>query len=642
MKLVQKTVVGGMATRRLVVGFAFSLAALCAAAHTGPFCDWYSPWGGTTPTGWTSWTETTNYWREVSGTENGFRFPRPGDCVRLTSSGRTGKVFMEDGVSVTGLVGLVVGLNNACQASLELRQGSYVNVRTSNPGQNFEGVWVGWSPQNCRGNLRVCGTLDTMQLTVGNSDTSSGTLIIEPSGIVSNVAYNTRVGYNQGSGTMIVNGGRFITKLTTSDLTLGGVKGEVSVVSNGFLSAGRVMLNGDSVIRVCDSEMKVFGGDWAQDSARFNFAGAADKVSGAFFTNALLNINSSDRNATPMQRVQFRSLGVSRFVQSHSVVTNHGVWFRPNDNAGNLLPAVPPRYEIDGGELYIIESNSQGEIKDGHNNGSASSGICAFTNAPMSFTVSLRGAAKVSTPWINTNVLVTGQHLVDKVRKYAITENRPHFEFVLSRDGHAPYVIRRQSGVMGMYSVWPEGGVQVISATRLPLVRHSSASATLYTMDEPQFRAPNTNLWETGTFADVPREWGVTLKQSAEVASGADLGAGVASGYIRLPKHNAARLRRAVVRMKISPQTKTLSEVVAGMCAAGYDAAEASEDGYNVVVSLLGEEPLISRASDNVMVFDFTARQDSIAVRDRVATAEALVQAADVVVEGPGLILTFH
>ena len=122
MKLVQKTVVGGMATRRLVVGFAFSLAALCAAAHTGPFCDWYSPWSGTTPTDWTSWTETTNYWREVSGTENGFRFPRPGDCVRLTSSGRTGKVFMEDGVSVTGLVGLVVGLNNACQASLEKSQ----------------------------------------------------------------------------------------------------------------------------------------------------------------------------------------------------------------------------------------------------------------------------------------------------------------------------------------------------------------------------------------------------------------------------------------------------------------------------------------------------------------------------------------
>ena len=68
---------------------------------------------------------------------------------------------------------------------------------------------------------------------------------------------------------------------------------------------------------------------------------------------------------------------------------------------------------------------------------------------------------------------------------------------------------------MGMYSVWPEGGVQVLSTNRLPLVRHSSASATLYTMDEPQFRAPNTNLWETGTFADVPREWGVTLKPSA-------------------------------------------------------------------------------------------------------------------------------
>ena len=146
----------------------------------------------------------------------------------------------------------------------------------------------------------------------------------------------------------------------------------------------------------------------------------------------------------------------------------------------------------------------------------------------------------------------------------------------------------------------------------------------------------------TGTFADVPREWGVTLKPSAEVEPGADLGAGVASGYIRLPKRNAEKLRRAVVRMKISPQTKTLAEIVADMVAAGYDAAEADEGGYNVVVNLLGEEPLISRTADNVMVFDFTARQDSIAVRDRVATAEALVQSADVKVDGPGLTIIFH
>ena len=42
------------------------------------------------------------------------------------------------------------------------------------------------------------------------------------------------------------------------------------------------------------------------------------------------------------------------------------------------------------------------------------------------------------------------------------------------------------------------------------------------------------------------------------------------------------------------------------------------------------------------MVFDFTARQDSIAVRDRVETAEALVQAADVKIEGPGLTFIFY
>ena len=199
-----------------------------AEAHDGPFCDWYSPWSGTTPTSWTSWTETTNYWGAYSvnaGALQEHRWPQSGDCVRFTSSGRTAKVFMEDGVSVSGLVGLIVGFNNGCQAQLELCKGSYVNVRAPSPGSNFEGVWVAWSPVSCRGTLRVYGTLDADQITVGNSDTSSGTLTIEPSGIVTNFQYNTRVGYYQGSGKMIVNGGRFITVKTTSDLTLGGVKG---------------------------------------------------------------------------------------------------------------------------------------------------------------------------------------------------------------------------------------------------------------------------------------------------------------------------------------------------------------------------------------------------------------------------------
>jgi len=84
-----------------------------------------------------------------------------------------------------------------------------------------------------------------------------------------------------------------------------------------------------------------------------------------------------------------------------------------------------------------------------------------------------------------------------------------------------------------------------------------------------------------------------------------------------------------------------LVAAVSGMAAAGYD-AEAVDDGeYNVHVSLLGERPLVARRSANVMVFDFTTRQDSIAVRDRVFGEDARLLKADVQLVGSGLMLIF-
>ena len=507
--------------------FAIVVAALVAAvsgmAHNGPFCDWYSPWTGATltPTDWTSWTETTNYWARYAtsgGTLLEFAYPKAGDCVRLTSSGRQGKVYMESGLSVTGLVGLVIAHGNSCKAWLEVRKGAYLHINAPSPNSNFEGLLVGPS-QNCNGNLRVLGTISADQIRVGDKSGSVGKVVVEPGGSIGTRGYNVVVGYNQGKGSILVNGGSLTNVAYSSKLQLGtsdaASSGDVTVVSNGFVRVGWNLLNGKAALRVVDSRFEVFGPDWAAVDPVFRLIGGNGTTNGVWFTNSVLNvqkINGYDRNATRMQKVQFESLGVSTFVQSHSVVTNYGVWFKPAKNAGDVLPLVPPRYEIDGGELYVKEAESQDGIWDKHPNGSATSGISAFTNAPMSFTMSLRGAAKVSIPMVNTNVLVSGRVRDTESRTYAVTTNRPHFEFVLSRDGHAPYVIRRQSKIMGMFSVWPEGGMQVLSTNRLPLVRHSSASTTLATADEPQFRAPNTNLWETGTFADVPREWGVTLR----------------------------------------------------------------------------------------------------------------------------------
>lgn len=651
---------GGIAFRLPLI----AATALCAAtllpmaawAHDGPFMDWYSPSGGTTPTDWTAWTASVDYWQLSSTKEH--QLPANGDCVRFTSSGIDSRVFMEEGDSISDLIGLVVGFNNNCNAFLELRRGSHVHVKAASVNANFEGVWVGYS-QNAVGNLCVNGTLDVQTGLIcvgGKLSNAAGTMIVDPNGIVTNRSGNIKVGSNSNSGnaSLVVNGGRFVAAKASS-LEIGGAsapKAEVAVVSNGFLRAGWVKMNANSStavsfpsLRVCDSEMYVFGGDWSASSSIFTMSGAATTEGGVYLTNAVLKIGdvsdgaNYDRNATPQQKMLFQSLGKSVFVQSHSVVTNYGVWFRPARNDGDLLPSTPPRYEVDGGELYVLESNGQGEIGDGYSNGSASSGICAFTNAPMSFTVSMRGAAKVSIPRVNTTVLVSGQARSKDARTYATTTNRPHFEFVLSRDGHAPYTLRRQNEVMGMFSVWPEGGMQLLTTNRLPLVRHSNAATSLSTADEPQFRAPNADLWNTGAFTDIPNEWGVSLKASAEIAAGVDLGAGVRSGYVVLPKKDPENVDKAYALLKVVPQAKSLAEIVAGMCEAGYGAEVVDKGGYNVKVNLLGDSPLLSADKANVLVFDFTTRQSSVDVRDGVAGSDALLQGVTFGIGNPGLMI---
>ena len=181
--------------------------------------------------------------------------------------------------------------------------------------------------------------------------------------------------------------------------------------------------------------------------------------------------------------------------------------------------------------------------------------------------------------------------------------------------------------------------MQLLTTNRFPLVRHSNAATALSSADEPQFRAPNADLWNTGAFTDMPNEWGVSLKASAEIAERADLGAGVRSCYVVLPKKNPRNVNKAYALLKISPQAKSVAEVVAGMCAAGYDAEIANKNGFNVRVNLLGDSPLLSASNANILAFDFTTRQSSIDVRDGVAGVDALLQCVSLEIGNHGFVV---
>ena len=120
----------------------------------------------------------------------------------------------------------------------------------------------------------------------------------------------------------------------------------------------------------------------------------------------------------------------------------------------------------------------------------------------------------------------------------------------------------------------------------------------------------------------------------AEIASGEDLGDGVASGFIKLPRCNPEKLLKGQLRLKLAPGAKTVEEAVADLNAAGYPTTLEGTD--EAVVDLMASGMLVKGAANTVLL-DFNAPQDAVGVRDNVKTANVRILGATTDIVGQGL-----
>lgn len=606
------------------------------------------------------WFEDASNWTTYSQYQNKVKregtFPEPGDMA-LIGDWRLGgtTVYLKDGDVVTNLLGLSVCHGHSCttRVTLEIRKGAFVS-ETAKLGTNnaFEHTLIGGDAGKTNGKILVDGgTLVSSRIDVGGgtrvqSDPGQGWLEVVNGGVVTN---NSNLTIGRNGATSRVDVVSSWVQLANWTATVGAngdayVKNAVLSASNSTLVIG-AELNIKGTGRMCiqDTAFLTKSSDWSANAPLVTLEGNASQTNYVALKGSVMKMYDTEWNSISApwarwRKLAFKSQGYSEFIQENSTVTNVGVWFWPTDNEGNVYPLKPPRYIVKGGELYVYNRSNNGDTLKGYPNGEATCGFAAFSNAPNSGTISLVDAPTVSYPRVNTNVLVSGQGQDNSARVFSITTYRPHFEFVLTKKGHRPMEIREQTDVLGMYSVVPQGGLQIVQTNRFALIRHSNASKTLTTLNEPQFRAPNADLWTTGGFADTPCEWGVTLKPEAEIVSGEDLGEGVASGYVSLPRRNPERLLKSVLRLKLAPAAKTVEEAVADLNAAGYPTTLEGTD--EAVVDLLASGKL-ARGSANKVLLDFNAPQDAVGVRDNVKTANVRILKATTDIVGGGLILFF-
>ena len=636
--------------------------AVASLAAGSVFADTFSPSADWTvkmnePTWWfaspTTWTLTTNGSTKREGT-----FPEANDAVKLGDWHANGTtVYLQDGDHLPAEGGsfLYLGVAYGFTAgtfTLEIRKGASICVRGTK-NSNYEYVRLG-DDKGTDGRLFVKGgILDCNNIYVGggakNTSTAhaigKGWLYVSDGGCISNDAALTVTG-TQTSRVDIVNS-TYTSPTTYGDWNLGGDRDDATwrspvTVSNSLVRFRSAAVHGTADLRMTDTLCDYLPNDWSANSCSFTMTGNPTQTNLVHLVNSrFFQLHPEWHDASPYSRqfdrwlkIGMRSKGYSEFIQENSVVTNSGVWFWPAQNAGNVYPIKPPRYVVKGGDLYVYSGSNNGDSLKGYPNGVATHGFCAFTNAPNSGTISLVDAPKVSYPRVCTNVLVSGQGQDANPRVFGVTAYRPHFEFVLTKKGHRPMEIREQTDILGMFSVVPQGGLQVVQTNRLALIRHKTASKTLATLDEPQFRAPNGDLWTTGGFADTPCEWGVTLKPEAEIASGEDLGDGVASGFVKLPRCNPEKLLKGQLRLKLAPAVKTVAEAVADLNAAGYPTTLEGTD--EAVVDLVASG-MLAKGAANTVLLDFNAPQDAVGVRDNVKTANVRILGATTDIVGQGL-----
>lgn len=226
--------------------------------------------------------------------------------------------------------------------------------------------------------------------------------------------------------------------------------------------------------------------------------------------------------------------------------------------------------------------------------------------------------------------------------------------FVYDQTGFNP--IKQKSHYQSLYSIACglmtlklDGGLQLLHTNVVELVRAPAGVANVAGSRETnQYVAPNTNLWVSGPtqdargfivgkFADMGM-YGSELLPAAEVATGVDLGIGVASGWIRLPKFKDSH-RRLRVRLNLVPQGGvTLDALVAGFTAAGYPAEKLTDAACNVVLTVPAER-IRRNVTSEIVAFDFGEYPDAASCIAQSPTVRALVTRAETEIEGEGLML---
>ena len=608
----------------------------------------------------------TGYWHEAVSdwvckkdkADVDAHFPEENDTVFLGGPYQAKcALVLEEGRTVPTLMGLNIAYGNGGQQyTLFMRPGSMISTM-GNINANYESLRLG-------GNYNTCGVLDVdggvvscssfgigMCAATDTQKPGRGYCYVHGGGTITNKSFMQIGSRAKGSpGTLELDNARYdghgsYTIEVGRDTPWADEKSFLILRGGSYMNAGAIAVKGTgNAVLTENSAIVVKPLNWSASSPFASISGNANTTNGFYMTNSAFVVYKPSYDSTDYgnrwahwARIDMKSLGCSEFIQKDSVVTNVGVWFWPAANAGDTYPVKPPRYVVDGGELYVHNLHMSEEVtRGGEKNGLSAMGFAASTNAPNSGTIEFVNAPKVSFPGVNTNIL-TGGNITTCT--FGITPYRPHFRFVLTKLGHRAASIRLQTSVMGMYSFVPQGGLQVVQTNRFALLRNDNiANAVMTTCNEPQFRAPNQDLWTTGGFADAPREWGVALAQGAEIEGGQDLGAGVSSGYVRLPRFNPETVKSAVVRLVMSPGAKTLPEIVADLEAAGYPA---TLNGQDVVAVDLKGSGMMRKGRHNIVLFDFCAVQDAVGVRDNVKVANALVRSVEVDVQRNGAVLIF-
>jgi len=575
-----------------------------------------------------------NWW---ATTASAHRFPADGDLLVFERS-RQSHVVFGSGVNLTNIQGLQLkGAPAHTTNTVEIQTGA--SIATTGAINQYKAIQIGWGAGISMLHVNG-GEVISPGVNVGVASGGYGELLVDKGGLFTcNSTMAVPQSPSLGTGVVTVaNGtisvaGWFSTAsqsyagATATKENVAKTRSEIHVGEKGVLNLQGLAMRGHSLLEITGGELSIehSASDWTGTSPFTQWDTGPGSVHRITMTGGMIRTpktpsasNSYARER--LSRFDICGLGDFLFSQEGGIVTNCGIWFAMADQA-----MCPPRYEISGGTLYMRSWENLGDKNHGYPDGIAMNGLGVFTNCNLSGTFSVKGGtANVHIPRILTVIGVNGNcNNATTGRVYVENPLRPHIEMVLTKTGVSTMELYATNTVLGMYTFIPEGGLQLTTTNRFA-IWHQTDGEALTVPEEPYYRAPNDALWETGVFADRADEWGVTLKDTAQVASGINLGAGVVTGWLALPNTGSNSYVRARILFKMLAGAKTLEEVAAAMTSAGYPAMVTTKDGeYNVAIDVLG---LIGdRLAGRRFIFDFNAVQDAIAVRDRTLMPNATV-----------------